>query len=80
MPLPSLIRFVTNIRQVTEYTSGRYSPASSPTGEEPFLTAEAGLSEEREIGEELGQGRIEPTPTAEQRRFSAPHVEWDATR
>jgi len=64
----------------TEYTSGRYSPASSPTGEAPFLTTEAGLSEDRELGEELVQGLIEPTPTAEQRRFSAPTSEWDATR
>jgi glycogenin glucosyltransferase len=80
MLLPNSRWIVANLQQVTEYTSGRYSPASSPTGEAPFLTAEAGLSEDRELGEELGQGRIEPTSTAEQRRFSAPQTEWDATR
>ncbi|KAG9674518.1 nucleotide-diphospho-sugar transferase, partial [Aureobasidium melanogenum] len=65
-----------------EYTSGRYSPASSPVPEPeaPILTTEADPAEERELGEELSQGRVEPTPTVEQRRFSAPQAEWDATR
>ncbi|CAD0083859.1 unnamed protein product [Aureobasidium vineae] len=64
------------------YTSGRYSPASSPIAqpETPILTTEADPAEERELGEELAQGRVEPTPTVEQRRFSAPQAEWDATR
>lgn len=48
--------------------------------EAPILTTEADPAEERELGEELGQGRVEPTPTVEQRRFSAPQAEWDATR
>ncbi|KAG9831229.1 nucleotide-diphospho-sugar transferase, partial [Aureobasidium melanogenum] len=65
-----------------EYNSGRYSPASSPIPEPeaPILTTEADPAEERELGEELSQGRVEPTPTVEQRRFSAPQAEWDATR
>lgn len=73
---------VANTLQAAEYTSGRYSPASSPVPEPeaPILTTEADPAEERELGEELGQGRVEPTPTVEQRRFSAPQAEWDATR
>ncbi|THV96356.1 nucleotide-diphospho-sugar transferase [Aureobasidium pullulans] len=67
---------------VAEYTSGRYSPASSPIAapEASVLAVEGDPAEQRELGEEFGQGRAEPTPTAEQRRFTAPQAEWDATR
>ena len=68
--------------QVAEYTLGRYSPASSPIAapEASVLAVEGDPAEQRELGEEFGQGRAEPTPTAEQRRFTAPQAEWDATR
>ena len=41
--------------------------------EEPF-------SEPEPRAEAIDQGRLEPTPTVQQRKFSAPHLEWDATR
>lgn len=48
--------------------------------EAPMTTTEAPLSEPGEEAENIDQGVTEPMPTAEQRRFSAPQVEWDATR
>lgn len=38
------------------------------------------MTEPGEPAENIDQGHTEPTPTTEQRRFSAPHMEWDATR
>ena len=38
------------------------------------------MSEPGEPAENLAQGHTQPTPTVEQRRFSAPQMEWDATR
>jgi glycogenin glucosyltransferase len=38
------------------------------------------MSDPGERAENLDQGLVKPTPTAEQRRFSAPQMEWDATR
>lgn len=38
------------------------------------------MTDTGERAEKIAQGYIEPTPTTEQRRFSAPQMEWDATR
>lgn len=38
------------------------------------------MTEPGEPAENIHHGYTEPTPTVEQRRFSAPHMEWDATR
>lgn len=38
------------------------------------------MTEPGEVAENIDQGLVEPTPTAEQRKFSAPEMEWDATR
>ncbi|KAF2024950.1 nucleotide-diphospho-sugar transferase [Setomelanomma holmii] len=43
-------------------------------------TAEAPMTEAGEGAENIDQGVIEPTPTTEKRKFSAPEVEWDATK
>ncbi|KAK3068387.1 hypothetical protein LTS18_000684, partial [Coniosporium uncinatum] len=51
-----------------------------PPREAPAVSAEPQLSDEPEPAEQFDQGLIEPTPTAQQRRFSAPHMDWDATR
>ncbi|KAF1958111.1 nucleotide-diphospho-sugar transferase [Byssothecium circinans] len=48
--------------------------------EAPAVPTEAPLSEPGEVVENINQGVIEPTPTVEQRRFSAPQMEWDATK
>lgn len=43
-------------------------------------TAEAPFTESGEPAENIEQGIFAPVPTVEQRRFSAPQMEWDATR
>ncbi|KAJ4304817.1 glycogenin glucosyltransferase [Kalmusia sp. IMI 367209] len=48
--------------------------------EAPATSAEMPLSEPGEVVENIDQGLTEPTPTSQQRRFSAPQMEWDATR
>ncbi|KAF2175676.1 glycosyltransferase family 8 protein [Zopfia rhizophila CBS 207.26] len=48
--------------------------------EAPVITTELPLSEPGEIAENIDQGVVEPMPTIQQRQFSAPHTEWDATR
>lgn len=41
---------------------------------------EVPMTEPGEAVENIAQGVVEPVPTTEQRRFSAPHMEWDATQ
>lgn len=48
--------------------------------EAPITTTEAPMTEPGEVSENIDQGVTEPTPTVEQRKFSAPEMEWDATR
>jgi len=38
------------------------------------------MTEPGEEAENIDQGVIEPTPTVQQRKFSAPEMEWDATK
>ncbi|GAB7352066.1 hypothetical protein MBLNU459_g2572t1 [Dothideomycetes sp. NU459] len=52
---------------VADYTSGLHTP-------------EPDLANSGEPAENLAQGVAEPTPASEQRQFSAPSMEWDATR
>lgn len=47
---------------------------------EPPITTELPLSEPGDLAENIDQGVVEPTPTVEQRKFSAPEMEWDATK
>ena len=44
-----------------------------PPQEQPF-------TDPGDVVEQIEQGVVEPTPTVEQRRLSAPQVQWDATR
>ncbi|KAF2875622.1 nucleotide-diphospho-sugar transferase [Massariosphaeria phaeospora] len=48
--------------------------------EAPVTSTEMPLSELGEKAENIDQGILEPTPTVEQRRFSAPQIDWDATK
>jgi len=48
--------------------------------ESSVISTEIPLSEPGEASENIDQGVLEPTPTVQQRRFSAPQMEWDATR
>ncbi|KAF4549352.1 Glycogenin-like protein [Elsinoe fawcettii] len=54
--------------------------APPPQIEAPVITVEAPPSDPADHAEQIVQEMIEPTPTVEQRRFSAPINEWDATR
>ena len=46
----------------------------------PATTAEPSMTDPSELAEDIDQGLVEPTPTAQQRKFSAPGMEWDATK
>lgn len=56
------------------------SDTSQQHAHEPSGTATPLMTEPGEPAENIELGYTEPTPTIEQRRFSAPHMEWDATR
>ncbi|KAF2713036.1 glycosyltransferase family 8 protein [Pleomassaria siparia CBS 279.74] len=47
---------------------------------DPPASTEPPLSEPGEVAENIDQGVVEPTPTVEQRQFSAPEMAWDATK
>ena len=51
-----------------------------PPPEAIVNTTELPFTEPGEPAENIGQGIVEPPPTIEVRKFSAPHMEWDATR
>lgn len=48
--------------------------------EAPITTTEPPFTEPGEVVENIDQGLVEPIPTVQQRKFSAPEMEWDATR
>ena len=52
-------------------------------GKEPradMVITEQPFSDRGELVENIDQGRDVPVPTVQQRQFSAPYSEWDATR
>lgn len=57
-------------------------PQSVPdiTIDEPAPTAEPSMTDSSDIAEDIDQGLVEPRPTVQQRKFSAPEMEWDATK
>lgn len=57
---------------------GTASTSTEP--EAPITTSELSLTDSGDAAETIIQGNVEPTPTVEQRRFSAPQSGWDATR
>ncbi|KAK5125414.1 hypothetical protein LTR85_000523 [Meristemomyces frigidus] len=59
------------------YSAAGYSSQSTIA---PATTTEAPFTEPTNQAEALHQGLVEPTPTVQQRKFSAPSMEWDATR
>jgi len=70
----------------TGYPAATTGPAPSPQQYEsqshnhaPGSVADV-MTEPGEPAENISQGHVIPLPTADQRRFSAPHMEWDATR
>lgn len=54
--------------------------SSSHHAQDPSGTATPLMTEPGEPAENIDLGYVQPTPTVELRRFSAPHMEWDATR
>lgn len=64
-----------------ENTQGAESHgAPAPPPEATATSTEMPFTEPGEPAENIQQGIVEPAPTIEVRRFSAPHMEWDATR
>ncbi|KAF1983971.1 glycosyltransferase family 8 protein [Aulographum hederae CBS 113979] len=57
-----------------------FKPSQPPAPEADITTTEMPFTEPGEEAENIDQGLIIPAPTVEQRRFSLPHAEWDATR
>lgn len=51
-----------------------------PPPEATVNSTEMPFTEPGEPAENIEQGIVEPAPTVEVRKFSAPHMEWDATR
>lgn len=51
-----------------------------PPPEATVNTTEMPFTEPGEPAENIDQGVVEPAPTVEVRRFTAPQMEWDATR
>ncbi|KAH4258411.1 hypothetical protein HBI70_231530 [Parastagonospora nodorum] len=48
--------------------------------EASVTTTEPPMTDPGEVVENIDQGVLEPVPTTEQRKFSAPDMEWDATK
>lgn len=63
-------------------TNAALQPPSVPTVtiDEPAPTAEPSMTDPSDLSEDIDQGLVEPTPTVEQPKFSAPSMEWDATK
>lgn len=55
-------------------------PVPTITIDEPAPTAEPSMTDPSELAEDIDQGLVEPTSTSQQRKFSAPSMEWDATK
>ncbi|KAF2455924.1 hypothetical protein BDY21DRAFT_365139 [Lineolata rhizophorae] len=84
-PSTTVQRYVTGESTRADFgiTAFAQAPAPAPPAPQPeaaVMTTEPTFTEQGEPAENIQQGIVEPTPTAEQRRFSAPQVEWDATR
>lgn len=50
------------------------------TTDQAAPTAEPSMTDPSEVAEDLDQGLVQPIPTVQQRKFSAPEMEWDATK
>lgn len=66
--------------QAPVFTQPQAPVFTQPQAPVPITTVEPSITEPEERHKALDQGRAEPLPTQEQRKFSAPHIKWDATR
>ncbi|KAH9861261.1 hypothetical protein IAQ61_010998 [Plenodomus lingam] len=55
-------------------------PATAAQPEASAITTEPPITDHGDLAANIDQNVIEPTPTSQQRKFSAPEMEWDATR
>jgi hypothetical protein len=51
-----------------------------PSAENIAIPVEPPMGDKPEVVEEIQHKDFKPTPTVEQRRFSAPHSDWDPAR
>lgn len=64
----------------THGDSGLSSSSIPVPIEASAVTTEPPMTEPGDEIQNIDQGMIEPTPTVEQRKFSAPEMQWDATK
>jgi glycogenin glucosyltransferase len=59
-----------------------FTPATTdvPSAENITTPVEPPMGDKPEVVEEIQHGDFKPTPTVEQRRFSAPHSDWNPAR
>lgn len=57
-----------------------HSAPNAPPPQVPTIIVEEPFTEPIPESKAIDQGVVEPVPTTEQRRFSAPQMEWDATQ
>lgn len=67
-------------RSTNTSTALQHQTIPDITVDEPAPTAEPSMTDPSELAEDIDQGLVEPTPTVQQRQFSAPVMEWDATK
>lgn len=83
-------------KKVQDYVSGEQTlylpayqapppvPQSTPVGtpgvDGPAAAAEQPLGDHPTVEEQINKHEYEPTPTSEQRRWSAPHTDWEPAR
>ncbi|MCJ1331629.1 glycogenin glucosyltransferase [Thelotrema lepadinum] len=66
--------------QTADFGFSSASPHSASSTIKAPVSMSESLFEKSDLVEQINQGEITPTPTAEQRRFSTPYIEWDPTR
>ena len=52
----------------------------APPHEATQSSMEQPMTDPGEVSDNISHGVTQPVPTSQQRKFSAPHMEWDATR
>ena len=83
-PATIVPQYVSGEAQATDFGFSSFPPAEPqrPSGsstQQP-VSMPAPVFEQGDAVEKIEKGEIAPTPTVEQRRFSAPQIEWDPTR
>ncbi|KAK0875524.1 glycogenin glucosyltransferase [Friedmanniomyces endolithicus] len=63
-----------------DYATMGYKAVEREEASRSITAADIPFTDPQPTAEAIAQGKLDPTPTIQQRKFSAPHLEWDATR